>query len=181
MDAVKSAPAYRMTVLSTDSDTKKTTTITMEMVNPNSFHMQQEEGGAVQMEIVTDGKTTYWRHGAGAKLELAPPAVSSMIATIREKITADTAAEGFTNVKADGHETVGGVPTSVYTAEHDRMGLHTKTRMWVSDQDHLPLKTEGDTSGETAIGNRPGRKVNRHTVATFDYDPSIKVTLPDGH
>ena len=51
--------------------------------------------------------------------------------------------------------------------------MHTSTKEWVSDKDHRPIKSESVTKGNVA-----GRDVNQNVTATYDYDPSIKVTMP---
>ena len=77
------------------------------------------------------------------------------------------------NVKFVGHDTGGGTPVSVYTFDADMMGMHTAAKEWVSDKDHRPLKSESTTTGNVA-----GQDVNQVTSATYEYDPSIKVTMP---
>ena len=75
---------------------------------------------------------------------------------------------------------MGGVPASVYSFSSDAMGMHSTTKLWVSDKDHRPLKAEGETKGQMQTGAPGGQEVDRQMAITFDYDPNIKITLPVG-
>ena len=86
--------------------------------------------------------------------------------------------ESAKDVKLAGHETLDGKAASIYEFTTDLMGLTTDTKVWVSDADSRPLKAEADSHGELKLGARAGRKTNNHAVTAFDYDPSIKITLP---
>ncbi len=177
--AQNDAPAYRMKIVSTDPATKKVNTITLENVNPDKMHMKVEDGATTQMELVSDGQKTFMAQGGG-KMTEAPPQVAAMIVQSRKTATLDAITKMAQDVKFTGHDTVGGVPASVYSFSSDAMGMHSSTKLWISDKDHRPLKAEGETKGQMQTGAPGGQEVNRQMAITFDYDPNIKITLPVG-
>lgn len=170
--AAKDAPAYRMKVNSTDPSTKVTTAMTIEIVNPDTMHLKSEAGGQPQMEVYSDGQKVFMSQ-AGGELREAPKQIGDMMKQTRDQFSGGALAKLAQNAKMVGHETVGGTPTSVYTFDVDLMGMHTSIKEWVSDKDHRPLKTESTTKGNVA-----GQEVNQNTAATYEYDSSIKVTMP---
>ena len=170
--AQNDAPAYRMKIVSTDPATKQVSTITMENVNPDKLHMKMETGSATQMELVSDGQKTFMSQGGG-KMQEAPPQVAAMIVQSRKTATLDAITKMAQDVKLAGHETIGGNPTSIYTFTSDMMGMHSNTKLWISDKDHRPVKAEGETKGKQA-----GQQIDQMVAITFDYDPNIKITLP---
>ena len=177
MDALKQStqslndvPAYRMKIVSSNPTTKQTSTITMEKVNPDKMHMKME--GPMAMELITDGHKTFMAQG-GAPMTEAPAQMAQMIVEANKTNSIDMVTKMAKDVKLTGHETLGGVPASVYTFSSDMMGLHATNKMWISDKDHHPLKTEGEAKGSAG-----GQTVDQQTVVTFDYDPNIKITLP---
>ncbi len=174
--AQNDAPAYRMKAVSTDVNTKEATVITLESVKPDLLHMKTEAGGKTQMEIVSDGKKAFMSQG-GAELTEAPPQVAAMIGQARQQSSLDAMTKLAQDVKITGHEAVNGVPASVYTFSTDMMGLHSASKLWVSDKDHRPLKGESTTQGELKMGEQ-SKKMDQQTSITFDYDPSIKIALP---
>lgn len=176
--AVTDAPAVRLKATSTGAPGGLPATVmTLEIVNPDGMHMKSEAGGAVQMELVTDGKKVFMSQGGG-KLTEAPAQMAAMMKQARAQFSGDAVAKMAHNVKLVGHETVDGVAASVYTYDTDMMGLHSVSKEWISDKDHRPLKVEGETKGNLQTGGQPGQAVDMKTLATFEYDPSIKVTLP---
>ena len=172
--AAKEAPAYRMKVTSTDPTTKAVTAMTVEVVNPESMHLKSEVGGQPQMEVYTDGKKVFMSQ-AGSPMKEAPPQVGAMMKQMKEQVSGDAMSKLAQNAKIVGHETVGGVPASVYTFDADMMGMHMESKEWVSDKDHRPIKVESTTKGKVA-----NQDVNQNTTVTYDFDPSIKVTMPQG-
>ena len=175
--AAQDAPAYRMKITSTDPTGTAATAMTMEIVNPESVHMKSESGGKVVMELITDGKKVFMSQGGG-KLTEAPAQMASIMKQAREQFSGDAVAKMAHNAKLAGHETVNGVAASVYTFDTDMMGLHSESKEWISDKDHRPIKMEGETKGSMQTGAAGGQEVDQKTTATFEYDPSIKITLP---
>ena len=174
--AQNDAPAYRMKMVSTDNNTKAVTTITLESVGTDSLHLKTE-GGPQQMEVITDGKRTLMSQGGGA-LQEAPAGMGAMIGQARKSVAMDQMIKSAKDVKVVGHDALNGVPATEYTFDTDMMGLHSTNKLWVSDKDHRPLKSEGEAKGEMAMGGQPGTKVDQSVGITYDYDPSIKIELP---
>ncbi len=179
MEAIKQAtraqadaPAYRMKIVSTDPATKQGATITMENVNPDKMHMKMEASGQTTMEIVSDGQKTFMAQGGG-KMTEAPAQMGAMIVESRKQQSLDAITKLAKDVKLVGHESISGTPTSVYTFSADMMGMHSTTKLWISDKDHRPLKAEGESKGDQG-----GQQIDQQMTITFEYDPSIKVTLP---
>ena len=108
-------------------------------------------------------------------MQEAPPQVGAMMKQMRDQVSGDAMAKLAQNAKMVGHETVGGTPASVYTFNADMMGMHMESKEWVSDKDHRPLKVESVTKGSVA-----NQEVNQNTTVTYEFDPAIKVTMPQG-
>ena len=174
--AQNAAPAYRMKMTSTDNNTKAVTTVTLESVNPDSLHLKTE-GGPQSMEVITDGKRTMMAQGGGA-LQEAPPQMGAMIGQARKSVAIDQMIKAAKDVKVAGHDPLNGVPATEYSFDTDMMGLHATNKLWVSDKDHRPLKSEGVATGEMSMGGQAGQKVDQTISVTYDYDPSIKIELP---
>ena len=175
--AWESTPARRMIVTSVDAGKNETSVITMETVNPDSMHMKSESGGMTQIEVITDGNRVFMSHGGG-KLTEAPAQMAAMMKQTRAQFSGDAMVKMAHNVKLAGHETINGVPASIYSFDSDMMGVHSDSREWISDSDHRPLKMEGTVTGNAKTGGKPGTGLDRKTSAVFEYDPSIKITLP---
>ncbi len=174
--AAQDAPAYRMKLTSADATGTQNTTMTLEVVNPDGVHMKSE-GGAMTMELITDGKKVFMSQGGGPLTE-APAQMGAIMKQARAQFSGDAVAKMAKNAKLTGHETVNGVPASVYTYDTDMMGMHSTSKEWISDKDHRPLKVEGETKGTMPAAGQPGKTVDQKTSVTFEYDPSIKITLP---
>ena len=176
MKAQNDAPAYRMKMVSTDNNTKAVTTITLEAVGTDSLHLKTE-GGPQQMEVITDGKRTMMSQGGGA-LQEAPAGMGAMIGQARKSVAMDQMIKAAKDIKVVGHDPLNGVPATEYTFDTDMMGLHSTNKLWVSDKDHRPLKSEGVAKGEMSMGGQPGQKVDQSVSIAYDYDSSIKIELP---
>ncbi len=177
MDALKQStqslndvPAYRMKIVSTNQATKQASTITMEKVNPDKMHMKMD--GPMAMELISDGQKTFMSQG-GAPMTEAPAQMAQMIVQANKMNSVDAITKMAKDVKAAGHDTVGGIPATIYIFSSDMMGMHATNKMWISDKDHHPLKTEGEAKGSAG-----GQTIDQQTIITFDYDPNIKITLP---
>ena len=171
--AAKDAPAYRLKVISSDPTTKVNTEMTLEIVNPDTMHLKSESGGQTQMEVYSDGTKVFMSH-AGSPMQEAPPQVAAMMKQMKDQVAGGAMSKLVQNAKFVGHETVGGTPASVYTFEADMMGMHMASKEWVSDKDHRPIKAESVTKGSVA-----NQEVNQNTTTTYEFDPSIKVTMPN--
>ena len=172
--AAHDAPAYRMKVTSTDPTTKAVTTMTVEIVNPESMHLKSEGGGQPQMEVYSDG-TKVFISRAGGPMQPAPAQLGAMMKQMRDQVSGSAMSKLAQNAKVVGHETVGGAPASVYTFDADVMGMHMVSKEWISDKDHRPLKVESETKGTVA-----NQAINQNTTVSFEYDPSLKITMPQG-
>jgi hypothetical protein len=109
-----------------------------------------------------------------------PGNVIEMFTNARKSASLEGIAEMASNAKLVGHEDVNGIASSVYTFKTEAMGLTGSSKVWISDKDNLPLKAERHTQGQTKVGASPGIKVDRDSKITFDYDSSIKITVPTG-
>ena len=175
--AQNDAPAYRMKVSSTDNATKILSTINLESVKPDGLHMKQETGGKVQLEVFSDGKRTLMSQGAGP-LQEAPAGMGAMIAATRKTASVEAMAQTARDVAVAGHESVNGGPATAYTFSTDAMGLQSASKLWVSDADHRPLKSESTVRGELQMGGQTVQKLDRTMTITYEYDPSIQIVLP---
>ena len=166
------APASRMKVVTTD-DNNKTSTVTIELVNPDMLHWTTENDGQVAMEMWADGKKTYMRQGPGGEIHESPINISSLITQARQSNTLETLVAAAQDLKLAGHENVNGAPASIYTFKSTAMGLDSSVKLWVSDRDNLPLKSEADIHRELK-----GHTTSKKSVTTFEYGPSIKIVVP---
>jgi outer membrane lipoprotein-sorting protein len=171
------APACRMKIISTDAE-NKSSTMTLEFVKPDLMHWKMEENSQVKMEMWSDGKKTFMRKGSAGEIKEAPLNMSAMITKARESASVQALMGMAKELKFVGHEAVSGTPASAYTFKTEMMGLNSAVKLWISDVDNRPLKSEGETHGEIKIGTGPGRATNKKSVTTFEYDPSIKVIMP---
>ena len=177
VQAQLAAPAWRMTMRAVDHTENSTTDVVVEFVSPASIHSSTTVDGKLTTEIVSDGQKTFMRHGDG-DFRPAPANTSDMLVNARKAASVERIGEMAAGVKFLDHEDVNGVRASVYTFDTDAMGLTGTTKLWISDKDNLPLKAEGHSEGVLKTGAVPGRKVDRSSTMTFDYDPSLKITLP---
>jgi hypothetical protein len=53
------------------------------------------------------------------------------------------------------------------------MGLDSTVKLWVSDANNLPVKSEADIHRELK-----GHTTSKKAVTTFEYGPSIKIAVP---
>ncbi len=149
----------------------------MEMVNPDLMHLRTGMG----TEVYSDGRTILSREGASGPFAEARGNVGATVAMARQMATPDVLLQMATDVRFAGRDTVGGVPASIYAVDALVMGLRVNARLWVSDADRRPLRLEGETNGELKFGGaRPGHRVHRSAVVTYEYDPSIQVVMPRG-
>jgi outer membrane lipoprotein-sorting protein len=166
------APASRMKVITTD-DNNKTSTVTIELAQPDMLHWTTENDGQLAMEMWADGKKTYMRQGPGGEIHESPINISSLITQARQSNTLETMIAAAQDLKLVGHENVNGAAASIYTFKSTAMGLDSSIRLWISDTNNLPLKSEADTHRELK-----GQTTSKKSVTTFEYGPSIKIALP---
>lgn len=166
------APASRMKVITTD-DNNKTSTVTIEMVQPNMLHWTTENDGQVAMEMWADGRKTYMRQGPGGEIHESPIDLNSLITQARQSNTLETLVAAAQDLKLAGHESVNGAPASIYTFKSTAMGLDSSVKLWVADANNLPLKSEADTRRELK-----GHTTSKKSMTTFEYGPSIKIIVP---
>ena len=166
------APASRMKVITTD-DNNKTSTVTIEMVQPDMLHWTTENDGQLAMEMWADGKKTYMRQGPGGDIRESPINISSLITQARQSNALETLVAAAQDLKLAGHEDVNGAAASIYTFKSTAMGLDSSVKLWVSDRDNLPLKSEADTRRELK-----GHTTSKKSVTTFEYGPSIQIAVP---
>lgn len=176
MKAQNDAPAYRAKVATSGGPAGANMTITMEKVKPNQMHVKTE-GGPVAMEIYSDGQKTLMRQGEGAFQE-APAQMAAMLTQNSQEAMMQQAIQASKNVKVDGHDTVNGVAATVYSYDADMNGMQSSNKLWVSDKEHRPIKSESTVHGSVPAAGAAGQDINMKVTSTFDYDPSIKVVMP---
>jgi hypothetical protein len=143
------------------------------MVQPNMLHWTTENDGKVAMEMWADGKKTVMRQGPGGEIRESPIELNSLITQARQSNTLETFIAAAQDLKMVGHEDVNGAPASIYTFKSTAMGLDSSVKLWVSDANNLPLKSEADTHRELK-----GHTTSKRSVTTFEYGPSIKIVVP---
>lgn len=174
MKAQNDAPAFRAKVVTAGSGVSMT--VTMERVKPSLLHVKTE-GGSMLMEVYSDGQKTLMNQGGGAFQE-APPQVATMLTQNSQDAMMQQAMQAAKNVKVAGHEAVNGAAATVYSYDAEMAGIQSSNKLWVSDKDHRPVKSESDVHGSLAGDDAGGTAVSMKVTSTFDYDPSIKVVMP---
>ena len=174
MKAQNDAPAFRAKV--TTAGTGMNMTVTMERVKPSQLHVKTE-GGPVSMEVYSDGQKTLMKQGDGAFQE-APPQMAAMLTQNNQEAMMQQAIQAAKDVKVTGHEAVNGNPATVYSYDAEMSGMQSANKLWVSDKDHRPVKSESEVHGNVAAGGAAGTNINMKITSTFDYDPSIKIVMP---
>lgn len=174
VEAMRQAPAYRATVVDAGSSAAE---LRMEVVNPDLLHLRTGMG----TEIYSDGRTILAREGASGSFTPAHGNVAVTVALARQMATPDALLAMATGVRFVSRDTVNGVPASVYAVDALVLGMRVNARIWIADADHRPLRVDGEADGEVKFGTRTGgRRVHRRAVVTYEYDPTIKVTMPAG-
>lgn len=166
------APAFRMKMVSTDTG-NKTSAMTIELVKPEMLHWKSEENGQVTVEMWSDGKKTYMRQGSAGEIHDSPIDIGSLITQARQSNALETLIAAAKELKFIGHEDVSGTPASVYTFKTAMMGMDSSVKLWISDANSLPLKSEADLHRELK-----GATINKKIVTSYEYDPSIKIVVP---
>ncbi len=176
-EALKAVPAYRVRITDADPGAAQGIDVRMEVVNPDRLHITAWEGGGM-VEVFSDGRRTLSRDGSSGKFAQAPASVGALVAMARQASSLDLILQMAGNVRLTGRESVGGSPASVYVFDALVMGMHASGKVWIADDSQRPLKAEGEVNGEVKFGARAGRRVHKHSVAVYEYDPSIKITMP---
>lgn len=166
------APAFRMKMASTDNETK-TSGMTIELVKPDLLYWKSEENGQVTVEMWSDGKKAYMRQGPTGEIQTAAMEISSLVTQALQVNPLETLVTKAHDLKFVEHEEVNGVATSVYSFKSLLMNMDSSVKLWVSDSDHRPIKSEIETHRELKAA-----PVHKKTIITYDYDPSIKIVVP---
>lgn len=165
------APAYRMKIVSSAND--KTNAMTVDMVKPDSVYWKTEDNGQVSVEMWSNGKRTYMRQGPAGEVHESTMDVRSLLTQARQVDPLETLITNAQDLKLVGHEELNGVAASVYTFKSSLMNTESAVKLWISDVDHRPIKSEIDTHREM----KPA-PVHKKTMVTYDYGSSIKVVVP---
>ena len=167
------APAFRMRSVSTDITSNKTSAVTVELVKPNLLYWKSEENAQVTMEMWSDGKKTYMRQGPAGEIRPAAMDINSLITQARQVNPLETLITKAKDLKFVGNEEVNGVRASVYTFKSLLTGMDSSAKLWISDAESRPLKSETETHRDLKAA-----PVHKKTVITYEYDPSIKIVVP---
>ena len=187
--ALDAVPAYRATLVASSSETPGTNRVTNEFVRPDLVHTRAETNGTLDFEAYADGKKTVVSEQGGAYKDAAP-GIAAMIARARGQLSLrseknDDFTHRVSHLTFSGHETVNGVASSCYKGEDDNEGvgpmtaMHSSVKIWISDQDHRPLRVEWNRRGTQKMDPQDaGKPFSQEVQVTYDYDPSIKISLP---
>ena len=166
------APVYRMRMVSTEAN-DKTDGMTIELVKPDLLYWKTENNGRTTVEMWSDGKKTYIRQDPNGDVRESTMDVNSLLTQARQVNPLETLISKAQYSKFVGHEELNGIATSVYTFKSNLMNTDSEVKLWVSDIDHCPLKSEFDMHRELKNAS-----VHKKTVVTYEYGPSIKVVVP---
>jgi hypothetical protein len=147
--------------------------VTVELVKPNLLYWKSEENAQVTLEMWSDGTKTYMRQGPAGEIRPAAMDVNSLITQARQVNPLETLITKARDLKFVGHEEVNGVRASVYSFKSLLTGMDSSAKLWISDAESRPLKSETQT--DRGIKAAP---IHKKTVTTYEYDPSIKIVVP---
>ena len=183
--ALDAAPAYRAVGVATSAAQKGVQRVTLEVLRPDLARMKTELDGKPGIDCFSDGKKTVVSMEGGA-YRLASPDETKALGITRAQLSVVSAtSDDFTHkvaqMKQTGHEAVNGVPASLYTGEDETFGMHVAVKLWISDKDHLPLQWFYKTSGKLKMdaSQGDGEPMDAELKVTLDYDPAIKIVLPE--
>ena len=161
----------------------------IERVDPGLTHYWQGRDGKKEIEMFGDGPRALIRAGSATEFEDAGRSVAVLLARLRqasvwplaENLQGEVLASASSakDLRASGHTVFGGKPTTIYVFSADSGGLHQSGERWISDQDSLLLKSVSDRKGVTMTEKGTTTQVEEHAETIFDYDPTIKIVLPE--
>lgn len=172
--ALVNAPAYRMMGTFTDLHTKKVCIVTLECIRPDKMDLRYEQEGHITMETIAIGKKVYARQGTDGKFRAMPGDAAAML--VQMQSSSFQTFKAFTSVALVGHETLNGIPISIYKLAGSLERASSNTEIWISDKSHLPLKA--DAVGSVPDQQHGGRLVRQHVATTFTYGSQLKITPP---
>ena len=192
--ALDTAPAFRVTSTGSSSMTEGMNSSVVEVIRPDLMRVRVEMNGKVNFESFTDGKKTVVSE-EGAPYKEAPPELITLLASTRSQLSIvasnnDDLSHKVGQMKFAGHETINGVPASLYSGEetdkptdaNERMpmrDMHNKVKIWISDRDHRPLQAEWNMDGTMQMEPAAkGEPFKQEMKLTFEYDPAMKISLP---
>ncbi|MCX6029088.1 MAG: hypothetical protein NT169_07270 [Chloroflexi bacterium] len=173
MRAQLAAKSFRMTMNTEDGDKK--TTMTIEYVAPDRFHMIQASG----MEIILLKDGMYQRSTKDGPWNKLPGSMGSNIVT---SILDPKNVEELKNtmsvdkVKFLGPELLDGKLMWVYqydtTVKVGDTTINSTAKVWIGVLDKLPYRSESESDSFVNKGSRT------KTTNVYQYDPNIKIEAP---
>jgi hypothetical protein len=194
-EAIKAAPTSRSTSTVTDRDSRAVVeTIVVERVAPDRVHTFSTHNGQPANEMISDGKRTLQREGPNEPWKTLPVNLSAMMNASKGAPGEEQFREQHGHLKLIGDDKVDGVAAKVYELSED-IG---PSKIWLATDTSRMLKVERDYEGSGPVprmkakgGGAPDLKAlqaqlkaataqhHLHSVTIFDYDPSIKITMPN--
>ncbi len=194
-EAIKAAPTSRFTSTITDRDSGAVVeAMVVERVAPDQVHFLSTRNGQPGTEMVSDGKRTLQRDGPNEPWKTLPVNLSAMMNQSQGAIGEEQFREQHGHLKLIGDDQVGGVAAKVYELSEDS----GPSKIWLAADTSRMLKVERDYDGSGPV---PKMKKSAngavdlkalqaqlkaataqhhlHSVMVFDYDPSIKITMPN--
>jgi hypothetical protein len=167
-------PAYRLNSSCLDNVKYNTHDVITEVTNPDKVHTVQKWNGSVNREFFTDGKRLLTRDtGAGIFKEQTDNPAAKIKELRDDALLAEPGKDD--DVRQKGQETIKGIPASIYIITS--ANKTEITTLWISDSDNRVLKTTRKIKGELSILKQTTR-VDMSCETTYEYDPTIKVILP---
>lgn len=177
--ATNEAPACRVITITTSVGYTWQDKQTVEAVKPHCLHVKAEKDGMTYFESITDGKRTFMSRDGAKLTELSAQRCAEM-KHANDWLAGKAETRRARHVTMVGHEEVNGVSATIYAFDTaDVGGLHSVFKDWISDQDHRLLKVENEVTRVKSPGVPQEKAIDMKSSSVFEYDPSIKVTLPD--
>ena len=190
-EAIKTAPASRLTSTITDRDSGAVVeSMVIERVAPDLVHFVSNRNGQHGTEMISDGKRTLEREAPNGPWKTLPVNLSAMMKQSQGAIGEEQFREQHGHLKLIGDDNVGGVAAKVYELSEDS----GPSKIWLAADSSRMLKVERDYEGAGPMA-RPKfngdlkslqaqlkaatAQHHLHSVVFFDYDPSIKITMPN--
>ncbi len=170
--ALAKAKAWRRTTVITNLDTNKAQTVVAEFVQPDLFRLVLPE-----LQCFTDGTNTRVRQQDGTVSD-GDAKMVQLLKSSREKFSMAGLLDPIKEAHVVERKTFRDLPTTMIACTIETEGMAVKSKLWISDADHLPLKIENEVHGQTKDDTGAARPINQRSAGSFEYGPTIKIVLP---
>lgn len=163
LNSTKRLQAYDAWAATLENDAMPDMKTELEYVKPDRYRIKNPVS-----EIVVVGSDAYAKEGGG--WEKLPEDIGAQINEMKKNFDAE-GVDAIKEVKKTGTETIGGREATIYTysIEEDADTVKNVTRVWIANDNGLPLKIEVETENA-------GKK--QTVTTTYNYKKPVKIEAP---